>query len=115
VLAKWYGRWQQHGEAGLMDHSSRPKHTPTAIGDDVVDAIMELRKREKWGAARIAAYLELPSLGRRKPTPHPGRRGYLGLLAHGASSPNSFHGSFERSMSSGAASGSPLEYMENQA
>ena len=57
MLAKWYGRWQAEGEAGLMDRTSRPGHSPTAIGDDIVDAIMELRKREKWGAARIAAYL----------------------------------------------------------
>lgn len=57
MLAKWYGRWQTEGDAGLMDHTSRPEHSPNAIGDVIVDAIMELRKREKWGAARIAAYL----------------------------------------------------------
>jgi transposase len=58
VLAKWYGRWQDEGDDGLMDHTSRPEHSPAAIGDDIVDAIMELRKREKWGAARIAAHLK---------------------------------------------------------
>lgn len=40
-----------------MDHSSRPSHSPTAISDDVVDAIMLLRTTEKWGAERIAAHL----------------------------------------------------------
>lgn len=58
MLAKWYGRWQTEGDAGLMDHTSRPEHSPAAIGDDIVDAIMELRKREKWGAARIAVHLQ---------------------------------------------------------
>ena len=57
ALSKWYGRWQQYGEAGLLDQSSRPGRSPSAIGDDLVDAILELRRAEKWGAARIAAHL----------------------------------------------------------
>jgi transposase InsO family protein len=56
-LAKWYARWQQFGEQGLLDQSSRPGRSPTAISDDIVDAILELRRAEKWGASRIAAHL----------------------------------------------------------
>lgn len=40
-----------------MDHTSRPDHSPTAIPEDVVEAIMALRTAEKWGAQRIAAHL----------------------------------------------------------
>jgi transposase len=57
TLAKWYGRWIELGEAGLVDQSSRPHRSPAAIGDDIVDAILELRRTEKWGNARIAAHL----------------------------------------------------------
>ena len=57
TLAKWYGRWREEGEAGLVEKSSRPHRSPNAIGDDIVDAILELRRTEKWGNARIAAHL----------------------------------------------------------
>lgn len=40
-----------------MDQSSRPGRSPTAVSDDIVDAILDLRRREKWGKARIAAML----------------------------------------------------------
>lgn len=57
TLSKWYGRWRDEGEAGLVEKSSRPMRSPAAIGDDIVDAILELRRAEKWGNARIAAHL----------------------------------------------------------
>lgn len=57
TLGKWYGRWRELGEAGLLDRSSRPTRAPAAIGDDIVDAILELRRTEKWGNERIAAHL----------------------------------------------------------
>lgn len=52
TLSKWYGRWREEGEAGLAEKSSRPLRSPAAIGDDIVDAILELRRAEKWGNAR---------------------------------------------------------------
>lgn len=57
TLSKWYGRWRDEGEAGLVEKSSKPLRSPAAIGDDIVDAILELRRAEKWGNARIAAHL----------------------------------------------------------
>ncbi len=57
TIAKWYRRWQELGEGGLHDHSSRPGASPTAIEQSVVDAILELRRTEKWGNERIAAHL----------------------------------------------------------
>ena len=58
TLGKWYSRWQADGPDGLVDHTSRPGYSPTAISEDLVDAILELRKAEKWGAARIAAHMQ---------------------------------------------------------
>ena len=57
TLGKWYARWQELDEAGLHDHTSRPERSPSAISDDIVDAILELRRTEKWGNERIAAHL----------------------------------------------------------
>lgn len=56
-LAKWYARWQQFGDAGLIDHSSRPGRSPSITDDAVVQMIVTLRRAEKWGPARIAATL----------------------------------------------------------
>lgn len=50
TLSKWYGRWVELGEAGLVEKSSRPQRSPSAIGDDIVDAILELR-RAPWSAS----------------------------------------------------------------
>ena len=57
-LAKWYARWQQFGDAGLIDHSSRPGRSPAATDDSIVQMIVTLRRAEKWGPARIAATLK---------------------------------------------------------
>ena len=42
---KWLGRFLVHGEAGLMDRSSRPAYSPRSIAPQKALAIMELRKR----------------------------------------------------------------------
>lgn len=56
-LAKWYARWQESGPDGLADRPSVPHYSPNATPPDVVDAIVLLRKEQKWGPARIAAHL----------------------------------------------------------
>lgn len=56
-MAKWYARWLAHGDAGLIDHSSRPERSPNGTPDDIVQAILDVRRAEKWGAARISAFL----------------------------------------------------------
>lgn len=53
-LAKWYARWRQHGEAGLLDQSSRPGRSPLTTSDEVADLIEALRKQTKHGPVRIA-------------------------------------------------------------
>lgn len=57
TVGKWVRRYEEFGLAGLVDASSRPERSPMAISEDLVDAILELRRLEKWGAARIAAHL----------------------------------------------------------
>ena len=56
-LTKWYKRWLAHGEAGLEDRSSRPHGHPSKTPDDIEEMILDLRRYEKWGADRIAAWL----------------------------------------------------------
>lgn len=57
-LAKWYGRWQQHGDAGLLDRSSRPERSPMSTPEEIADLIEALRRQTKYGPARIAADLQ---------------------------------------------------------
>lgn len=56
-VAKWYARWLEHGDAGLIDHSSRPERSPTATSSDIVQMVLDLRRDKKWGPARISAFL----------------------------------------------------------
>lgn len=53
-LAKWFTRWQVHGEPGLLDHCSRPGRSPSATPEDVADLIEALRRQTKHGPIRIA-------------------------------------------------------------
>lgn len=57
VVTKWYRRWKEHGDRGLLDVSSKPGNSPTAIDQDVVDLIVKMRREQKWGPARIAAMI----------------------------------------------------------
>ncbi|MER6526355.1 helix-turn-helix domain-containing protein [Streptomyces sp. NPDC001508] len=57
-LAKWYARWCAHGEAWLVDPSSRPATSPARTGEDVADLIEALRRQTKHGPARLAAHLQ---------------------------------------------------------
>ena len=55
-LSKWVARWREHGEEGLHDRSSRPRRSPTATSEAVVERIIQLRRR-RWSARRIHLYL----------------------------------------------------------
>ncbi|MCX5054473.1 MULTISPECIES: IS481 family transposase [unclassified Streptomyces] len=57
-LAKWYARWRAHGENGLLDHSSRPNHSPTRTSEPLADLVEALRRQTKHGPARLAADLK---------------------------------------------------------
>lgn len=52
--SKWVNRWRKHGDVGLLDRSSTPRHQPTATSADTVAKIEAMRREHKWAAARIA-------------------------------------------------------------
>jgi len=56
---KWLGRYEQEGIDGLKDRSRRPRSCPHATPPDVVDRILEIRKRQGWGARKIQRIVEL--------------------------------------------------------
>lgn len=53
---KWLGRYVAHGQAGLVDRSSRPAVSPRAISSATALTIIELRKK-RMTQMRIAGYL----------------------------------------------------------
>ena len=55
-LGKWVARYREHGEAGLVDHSSAPARRPTQTPVAVVEQIAAMR-RNKWSARRIVREL----------------------------------------------------------
>lgn len=56
TVRKWLGRYLAHGEAGLLDRSSRPAHSPRSVSPATALSIMELRRR-RLTQARIALSL----------------------------------------------------------
>ena len=58
---KWWRRWQDDGEAGLVDRSSRPWSCPHRTPPGVETAIAELRQSLKAGPVRIGARLGVPA------------------------------------------------------
>ena len=57
TVFKWLSR-QRKGE-GLMDRSSRPRHSPTALRPEVLERVVELRHKRLTGS-RIATWIGLP-------------------------------------------------------
>lgn len=53
-LHKWHTRWQAEGEAGLVERSSRPDHSPRRTPPELVARIERLRRHRNLGPARIA-------------------------------------------------------------
>jgi transposase-like protein len=56
---RWWGRYQQLGQAGLVDRPSVPAHSPRRTPARLQQRILRLRRRERLGPARIAARLGL--------------------------------------------------------
>jgi transposase InsO family protein len=56
---RWRARYRAHGNAGLLDRSSRPHHSPRRLAVEHERAIAELRRQRGWGPDRIAAVLGL--------------------------------------------------------
>lgn len=59
TVAKWWRRFREQGEAGLLERNSAAHNHPRAISQAVVDEILELRRTLAAGPHRIAAKLKL--------------------------------------------------------
>lgn len=58
---KWADRYRHEGEAGMADRSSRPHHSPSRTGQQVVKQIVRLRWRHRLGPVQIAGRLGMPA------------------------------------------------------
>lgn len=56
---RWVRRYRQHGEAGMVDRSSRPKRCPNQLDRRTERRVLGLRVSRRWGPARIAYRLRL--------------------------------------------------------
>ena len=54
TVRKWVARYQAEGAAGLQDRSSRPQHSPRALGPAITAQVVALRRR-RWTGAQVAA------------------------------------------------------------
>jgi transposase InsO family protein len=57
----WWRRYQEEGVAGLEDHSSRPRRTPTRTKASLERRVLGLRRKRGLGPARIAGIVSLPA------------------------------------------------------
>ncbi|UCC82957.1 MAG: IS481 family transposase [Gemmatimonadota bacterium] len=55
---KWLHRFEEHGPQGLADRSHRPHSCPHATPLEIVQAILELRRRRGWGAPKLQRLLQ---------------------------------------------------------
>jgi len=55
---KWLNRYEEFGEDGLRDRSSRPHHCPHETDADVVGKIVYLRQNYHFGPTKISMYLK---------------------------------------------------------
>ena len=56
---KWIERFEDSGQAGLVDRPRRPHRSPKATPDAQVEAILELRRRHPfWGAKKLVHVLQ---------------------------------------------------------
>jgi transposase InsO family protein len=61
TASKWWNRWLEEGDDGLLDRSSRPRRSPTKTRRKVEKRIVGLRRRRKLGPARIAGIVGVPA------------------------------------------------------
>jgi transposase InsO family protein len=57
TLGKWYARWVEDGEDGLLDRSSRPVSSPQQTPLEVEDLIEKLRRARKVGPVQLSGIL----------------------------------------------------------
>jgi transposase InsO family protein len=54
---RWVGRYRELGEAGMVDRSSRPHHSPRQTPTRTERRIIKVRVTRRWGQARIGFLL----------------------------------------------------------
>lgn len=54
TVAKWWKRYRTEGDAGLRDRTSSARHLRHRLGEDVVEAVLRLRRELGAGPHRIA-------------------------------------------------------------
>ena len=54
---KWIERYEGEGAIGLIERSSRPHHCPHQTSEEIVSAIITLRKRYGWGPKKLLRLL----------------------------------------------------------
>ncbi len=59
TAARWAGRYRELGEAGMVDRSSRPHHSPRRTPTRTERRIIGVRVTRRWGPARIGYLLGL--------------------------------------------------------
>lgn len=53
---KWIDRYLRQGPAGLEERSRKPSHSPNATPEEVVQALLDVRRRHpSWGAKKLRA------------------------------------------------------------
>jgi transposase InsO family protein len=58
---KWVRRYRLEGPAGLLDRSSRPRHSPKATSAQEVARIVAARREWRWGPDRLGPLLGHPA------------------------------------------------------
>ena len=61
TVAKWWGRWVEHGDAGLVDRSSRPNRSPRRTDAATEERICRLRRSTKRGPVYLSARTGVPA------------------------------------------------------
>ncbi len=61
TVRKWWRRYQQHGLAGLQEHSRAPRRHPLKTSPEVEQQVLALRQQlPTFGAARLRREFDLP-------------------------------------------------------
>jgi transposase InsO family protein len=58
---KWWRRYREAGEAGLVDRSSRPRSCPQRLDPKVERRLVELRRQRRVGPARLTGETGVPA------------------------------------------------------
>ena len=61
TVAKWWRRWCEEGDAGLVDRSSRPHRSPRRTAARVEERICRLRRSTRRGPVYLSARTGVPA------------------------------------------------------